>query len=56
MRRDLFHAHYQTLPFSYFDSRPHGKILIRVVNYVNTLSDTLSSGLVNVISERVHVP
>ena len=50
MRRDLF-THIQTLPFSYFDSRPHGKILIRVVNYVNTLSDTLSSGLVNVISD-----
>ena len=50
MRRALF-THIQTLPFSYFDSRPHGKILIRVVNYVNTLSDTLSSGLVNVISD-----
>ena len=50
MRRDIF-THIQTLPFSYFDSRPHGKILIRVVNYVNTLSDTLSSGLVNVISD-----
>jgi ATP-binding cassette subfamily B multidrug efflux pump len=44
-------THIQTLPFSYFDSRPHGKILIRVVNYVNTLSDTLSSGLINVISD-----
>lgn len=50
MRRDLF-THIQTLPFSYFDSRPHGKILIRVVNYVNTLSDTLSSGLINVIAD-----
>ncbi|WP_314688433.1 ABC transporter ATP-binding protein [uncultured Bifidobacterium sp.] len=50
MRRDLF-THIQTLPFDYFDSRPHGKILIRVVNYVNTLSDTLSSGLINVISD-----
>ncbi|RBP97286.1 multidrug ABC transporter ATP-binding protein [Bifidobacterium aemilianum] len=50
MRRDIF-THIQTLPFSYFDSRPHGKILIRVVNYVNTLSDTLSSGLINVIAD-----
>jgi ATP-binding cassette subfamily B multidrug efflux pump len=50
MRRDIF-THIQTLPFSYFDSRPHGKILVRVVYYVNTLSDTLSSGLVNVISD-----
>ena len=52
MRRDIF-THIQTLPFSYFDSRPHGKILVRVVYYVNTLSDTLSSGLVNVISDVV---
>lgn len=50
MRRDLF-THIETLNFDYFDSRPHGKILIRVVNYVNTLSDTLSSGLVTVISD-----
>ncbi|MBW3078511.1 ABC transporter ATP-binding protein [Bifidobacterium simiiventris] len=50
MRRDLF-THIQTLPFSYFDSRPHGKILIRVVNYVNTLSDTLSSGLISVFAD-----
>ena len=50
IRKDLF-AHLQELPFQYYDDRPHGKILIRVVNYVNTLSDTLSSGLVNVISD-----
>ena len=50
MRRDIF-THIQTLPFSYFDSRPHGKILVRVVNYVNTLSNTLSSGLITVIAD-----
>lgn len=50
MRRDLF-THVQSLPFSYFDSHPHGKILIRIVNYVNTLSNTLSSGLINIISD-----
>lgn len=50
MRRDIF-THIQTLPFDYFDSRPHGKILTRVVNYVNTLSDTLSSGLISVIAD-----
>jgi len=52
MRTDLF-THLQTLPFSYFDSRPHGKILIRVVNYINTLSDLLANGLVNLISDIV---
>ena len=50
MRSAIF-EHLQTLPFSYFDSRPHGKILIRVVNYINTLSDLLSNGLINLISD-----
>ena len=50
MRLDLF-AHLQTLSFDFFDSRPHGKILIRVVNYINTLSDLLSNGLINLISD-----
>ncbi|KRM29933.1 ATP-binding cassette domain-containing protein [Schleiferilactobacillus harbinensis] len=52
MRSDIF-DHLQTLPFSYFDSRPHGKILIRVVNYINTLSDLLSNGLINLISDLI---
>ncbi|EHB6419798.1 ABC transporter ATP-binding protein [Enterococcus faecalis] len=47
--------HLQKLPFSYFDSRPHGKILIRVVNYINTLSDLLSNGLINLISDLFNV-
>lgn len=50
MRFSIF-AHLQKLPFSYFDNRPHGKILIRVVNYINTLSDLLSNGLINLISD-----
>ncbi len=50
IRKDLF-AHLQKLPFSYYDSRPHGKILIRVVNYVNSVSDMLSNGLISIILE-----
>lgn len=50
LRKDLF-IHLQKLPFSYYDSRPHGKILIRVVNYVNSLSDLLSNGLINLITD-----
>lgn len=50
MRFDLF-THLQKLSFDFFDSRPHGKILIRVVNYINTLSDLLSNGLINLISD-----
>lgn len=52
MRKDLF-TNLQTLPFSYYDSRPHGKILVRVVNYVNSLSDLLSNGFVNLVADIV---
>ena len=52
MRKDLF-VNLQTLPFSYYDSRPHGKILVRVVNYINSLSDLLSNGFVNLIADTV---
>ena len=38
-------AHLQELPFSYYDDRPHGKIQVRVVNYVNSISDLLSNGI-----------
>lgn len=50
IRKDLF-VHLQKLPFSFYDSRPHGKILVRVVNYVNSLSDLLSNGLINLITD-----
>ncbi len=54
IRRDLF-AHLQRLPFSYYDSRPAGKILVRVVNYVNSVSDILSNGIINAILEIINV-
>jgi ATP-binding cassette subfamily B protein len=50
MRRDLF-VHLQKLPFSYYDNRPHGKILVRVVNYINALSDLLTNGFVNIVAD-----
>ncbi len=50
IRKDIF-AHLQKLPFQYYDDRPHGKILIRVVNYVNSVSDMLSNGLINIVLE-----
>lgn len=54
IRKDLF-AHLQKLPFQYYDDRPHGKILIRVVNYVNSVSDMLSNGLINVVLEILNL-
>ncbi len=54
IRKDLF-AHLQLLPFQYYDDRPHGKILIRVVNYVNSVSDMLSNGLINIVLETLNL-
>lgn len=54
IRSDLF-KHLQELPFEYYDNRPHGKILIRVVNYVNSVSDMLSNGVINIILEFLNM-
>ena len=50
MRYDIF-EYLQELPFSYYDDRPHGKIQVRVVNYVNSISDLLSNGILNTITD-----
>ena len=54
IRTDLF-AHLQSLPFSYYDSRPAGKILVRVINYVNSVSDILSNGIINSVLEIMNI-
>ena len=50
LRYDIF-SHLQELPFSYYDERPHGKIQVRGVNYVNSLSDLLSNGIINTVTD-----
>ena len=50
IRTDLF-EHLQRLSFEYYDSRPHGKILVRIINYVNSVSDTLSNGIITFVLE-----
>ena len=50
IRRDLF-KHMQDLPFEYYDSRPHGKILVRIVNYINSISDLMTNGIINFVLE-----
>lgn len=50
IRSDLF-AHLQQLSFEYYDNRPHGKILVRIINYVNSVSDVLSNGIINFVLE-----
>lgn len=54
MRNDLY-RHMQKLSFSYFDSRPHGKILVRVISYVNSIADVLSNGIVNFILDIFNI-
>ena len=54
IRSDLF-SHLQKLPFSYYDSRPAGKILVRVINYVNSVSDILSNGIINMIMDVINL-
>ena len=49
LRSDLF-KHLQYLPLSYFDSRPHGKILVRIVNYTNTLCSLLANSITDMIA------
>lgn len=50
IRKDLF-AHLQKLPFQFYDDRPHGKILTRVINYINSVADALSNGIINFVLE-----
>jgi len=54
IRHDLF-AHLQKLSFNFFDSRPHGKIFVRVVPYVNSVSDALSNGIINFVIEVLNI-
>jgi len=54
IRKDLF-DHLQYLPFTYYDSRPHGKILVRVVQYVNSVSKMLSNGILNFILDIFNI-
>ncbi|MCI7233377.1 MAG: ABC transporter ATP-binding protein/permease [Oscillospiraceae bacterium] len=54
IRKDLF-KHLQQLPFEYYDTRPHGKILTRVINYVNSVSDLLTNGLITFVLELFNI-
>lgn len=54
MRQDLFN-HIQKLSFQFYDSRPAGKILVRIINDVNSLGDLLSNGIVNILVDSVTI-
>jgi ATP-binding cassette subfamily B protein len=51
--RQQLYAHIQKLPFSFFDNRPVGKILARIIGDVNSLSDLFSNSVTNLIPDLV---
>ncbi|KAI4452026.1 hypothetical protein C823_006595 [Eubacterium plexicaudatum ASF492] len=54
IRQDLY-EHIQTLSFSFFDSRPTGKILARIIGDVNALKDVFVNAVTTLIPEFVTV-
>ena len=50
LRQDLFN-HIQHMSFSFFDTRSAGKLLVRVINDVNSLNDLFTNGIVSVLIE-----
>lgn len=49
LRRELF-SHVQSLSNDFFDSRPAGSILVRIMNDVNSLQDLFTNGVINSIT------
>lgn len=54
IRQDLY-EHIQTLSFAFFDSRPTGKILARIIGDVNSLKDVLVNTVTTFVPELVTV-
>lgn len=54
IRQDLY-SHIQSLSFSFFDSRPTGKILARIIGDVNSLKDVLSDSVTTLIPDFVTI-
>ncbi|MGG1550573.1 ABC transporter ATP-binding protein [Paenibacillus ferrarius] len=54
LRHDLF-SHIQKLSFRFFDTRPAGSVLVRVTNYVNSLQDLFTNGVVNLLIDLIQL-
>ncbi len=54
IRQDAFYK-LQRLPFDYFDSRPNGKIVVRVTDYVNDLANFFTNTLVMLVIYLVKI-
>jgi ATP-binding cassette subfamily B protein len=53
--REELYQHIQTLGFGFFDSRPTGKILARIIGDVNSLKDVLSDSVTQLIPDLLTV-
>ena len=53
--REELYEHIQTLGFGFFDSRPTGKILARIIGDVNSLKDVLSDSVTQLIPDFLTV-
>lgn len=53
--RNELYVHIQKLSFSFFDSRPTGKILARVIGDVNSLKEVLSDSVTKLIPDLLTV-
>lgn len=54
IRQELY-THIQKLSFSFFDSRPTGKILARIIGDVNSLKDVLSNSVTTLIPDLITI-
>lgn len=54
IRQELY-THIQKLSFSFFDSRPTGKILARIIGDVNSLKDVLSNSVTTLIPDFITI-
>lgn len=54
IRQELY-SHIQKLSFNFFDSRPTGKILARIIGDVNSLKDVLSDSVTTLIPDFVTI-
>jgi ATP-binding cassette subfamily B protein len=54
IRQELY-THIQKLSFNFFDSRPTGKILARIIGDVNSLKDVLSNSVTTLIPDFITI-
>lgn len=54
IRQELY-THIQTLDFHFFDSRPTGKILSRIIGDINSLKDVLNNSVTTLIPDFITV-